>query len=48
MNCIGPAAPARELTWTLPLDSFAMMPNSSASGRPARWNSGHIRWRMYW
>ena len=41
-------APAREVECTRPLDSLARIPNSSASGRPRRSNSGHIRCRMTW
>ena len=47
MNCISPAAPARELACTRPLDSLAMMPNSSASGRPRFSHSGHITARRF-
>ena len=48
MNCISPAAPARELACTRPLDSLAMIPNSKASGRPLRSHEGHMLGRTYW
>ena len=48
LNCIGPDAPAREVEWTRPLDSLARIPNSSASGSPARSYCGHIWRRRYW
>ena len=48
MNCMGPAAPAREVECTRPLDSLAMMPNSSASGSPLRSHAGYSSARMFW